>query len=39
MRVLARTAHVLGELEAAIRCEIGADQIRPKTGPPGRGTG
>jgi hypothetical protein len=31
MRVLARTAGILGELEAAIRRELGADRIPPKT--------
>jgi hypothetical protein len=31
MRVLARTAGILGELEAAILRELGADKIPPKT--------
>ena len=31
--VLARTARILGELEAAVRRELGADQIPPETGP------
>jgi hypothetical protein len=39
MQVLARTAGMLGDLEAAIRRELGADQIPPKTRPPGDGTG
>jgi hypothetical protein len=39
MRVLGRTAGILGELEAAIRRELGADQIPPKTRPPGDNTG
>ena len=39
MRVLARTAGLLGELEAAVRRELGADRIPPKTGPPGGNTG
>jgi hypothetical protein len=30
MRVLARTAGILGELEAAVRRELGADRIPPK---------
>ena len=38
IRVLARTAGVLGDLEAAVRRELGADRIPPKAGPPG-GTG
>jgi hypothetical protein len=33
LRVLARTAGILGELEAAIRREVGTDRIPPKTGP------
>ena len=33
MRVLARTAGILGDLEAAVRRELGADQIPPKTEP------
>jgi hypothetical protein len=28
MQVLARTAGILGELETAIRCELGTDRIR-----------
>jgi hypothetical protein len=39
MHVMARIAGILGDLEAAIRCELDADQIRPKTGPPGGDTG
>ena len=39
LEVLGRTAGILGDLEAAVRRELGADQIRAKTGPPGRGTG
>jgi hypothetical protein len=39
MRVLARTAGILGELETAIRRELGADQIPPKTRHPGGNTG
>lgn len=39
MRVLARTAGILGELEAAVRRELGADQIPPKNGLPGDSTG
>ena len=39
MEVLARTAGILGELEAAVRRELGADQIPPKSGPPGGNTG
>jgi hypothetical protein len=35
MRVLGRTAGIVGELEAAIRHELGADQIPPKTSRPG----
>jgi hypothetical protein len=38
MQVLARTADILGELEAAVRRELGADQIPPKTRPPGGNT-
>jgi len=33
MRVLGRTAGILGELEVAVRRELGADQIPPETGP------
>jgi hypothetical protein len=39
MRVLARTAGILGELEAAIRRELGTDRIPLKTGPPDGSTG
>ncbi len=39
LRVLARTAGLLGDLEAAIRRELGADQIPPKTRRPGGNTG
>ncbi len=39
MQVLARTAGILGELEVAIRRELGADQIPPKTSRPGGNTG
>jgi hypothetical protein len=39
MQVLARTAGILGELEAAVRRELGADRIPPGTGPPGGNTG
>src|SRR6516165_7570770 len=35
LRVLGRTAGILHELEAAIRRELGADQIPVKTAPPG----
>jgi hypothetical protein len=35
MQVMARTAGILGDLEMAIRRELGADQIPPKTRPPG----
>ena len=34
MEVLARTAGILGDLEMAIRRELGADQIPPKIEPP-----
>jgi hypothetical protein len=34
MKVLGRTAGILGELEAAIRRELGADRLPPKTRPP-----
>jgi hypothetical protein len=34
MQVMARIAGILGGLEAAIRRELGADQIPPKTGAP-----
>jgi hypothetical protein len=33
MRVLARIAGILGDLEMAIRRELGADRISPKTRP------
>jgi hypothetical protein len=39
MRVLARTAGILGELEAAVRRELGADRMTLKTGPDGNNTG
>jgi hypothetical protein len=39
MRVMARIAGILGGLEAPIRRELGADQIPPKTRPPGGNTG
>jgi hypothetical protein len=39
MRVLARTAGLLGELEVAVRRELGADRISLGTGPPGGNTG
>jgi hypothetical protein len=39
MRVLGRTAGILGKLEAAVRRELGADRIPLETGPPGDGTG
>ena len=39
MQVMARIAGILGSLEAAIRSELGADQIPPKTGSPGDSTG
>lgn len=32
MQVLARTAGILGELEVAVRRELGADQLPPETG-------
>ena len=34
MKVLARTARILGDLEEAVRRELGADRIPPKTAPP-----
>ena len=34
MQVMARIAGILGDLEAAVRRELGADQIPPKTRPP-----
>jgi hypothetical protein len=33
MRVMARIAGILGDLEVAVRRELGADRIPPKTGP------
>jgi hypothetical protein len=39
MRVLARTAGLLGDLEAAIRRELGADRTPVKTAPLDGGTG
>ncbi len=39
MQVLARTAGILGELEAAVRRELGADRIPPKTSRLGGNTG
>ena len=39
MQVMARIAGILGDLEAAVRRELGADQIPPKTRPPGGNTG
>jgi hypothetical protein len=39
MRVLARTAGIPGELEAAIRRELGADRSPLKTAPPDGSTG
>jgi hypothetical protein len=39
MQVMARIAGILGDLEMAIRRELGADQIPPKTRPPGGNTG
>jgi hypothetical protein len=39
IKVLARTAGILGDLEAAVRRELGAGQIPPKTRPPGGNTG
>ena len=38
-RVLGRTAGILGDLEAAIRRELGASPIPPKTGSPGDSSG
>ena len=34
MQVMARIAGILGDLEAAIRRELGTDQIPPKTAAP-----
>jgi hypothetical protein len=39
LRVVGRTAGILGELEAAVRRELGADRIPPKIRRPGRNTG
>jgi hypothetical protein len=39
MRMLGRTAGILGDLEAAICRELGADQIPPMTAPPDGSTG
>ena len=39
MQVMKRIAGILADLEAAIRRELGADQIPPKTRPPGDNTG
>jgi hypothetical protein len=39
MRVLGRTAGILVDLEAAVRRELGADWLPPKTGPSGGDTG
>jgi len=39
IRVLGRTARILVDLEAAIRRELGADQIASKTAPPVDNTG
>jgi len=39
LRVLRRTAGILGDLEVAICRELGADQLPPRTAPPGGGTG
>jgi hypothetical protein len=33
LQVLARTARILVDLEAAVRRELAADQIAPKIGP------
>jgi len=38
MQVMARIAGILGDLEMAIRRELGADQIKPKTEPWGDNT-
>jgi len=37
--VQARTARILDNLEAAVRRELGADQIPPKIAPPHGNTG
>jgi len=39
IRVLGRTARILVDLEAAIRRELGADQVASKTAPPVDNTG
>jgi hypothetical protein len=39
IRVLARTAGILGEWEAAVRRELSTDRIPPKAGLPGNDTG
>jgi hypothetical protein len=39
MQVLARTAGIRGELEVAVRHELGADRIVPETRPPADNTG
>jgi hypothetical protein len=39
MQVMARIAGILGDLEMAIRRELGADQIPPKNRTPGDSTG
>ena len=39
MKVLARTAGILVDLEAAVRRELGADRMTLKTGPDGNNTG
>jgi hypothetical protein len=36
---MARIAGILGDLEAAVRRELGADQIKPKTRSPRDNTG
>jgi hypothetical protein len=38
MQALARTAGILGELEVAVRRELGADRIPPMSGTPGGDT-
>jgi hypothetical protein len=39
MRVLARTAGILGELEVAVRRELGADKLPLRIGSPDGSTG
>jgi hypothetical protein len=39
MQVMARIAGILGDLEVAVRRELGADRFPPKTGPRGGTTG